>query len=35
MSMASWPAYENYSGNLGIQTLTDILYTHYGPKPAS
>ncbi|GIC89034.1 alpha-glucuronidase [Aspergillus udagawae] len=35
MSMESWPAYENYSGNLGIQTLTDILYTHYGPKPAS
>ncbi|KAK7215630.1 hypothetical protein V2G26_003633 [Clonostachys chloroleuca] len=35
MSMLSWPAYENYTGNLGIQTLTDILYTHYGPKPAS
>lgn len=35
MSMASWPAYENYSGNLGIQTLTDILYTHYGANPAS
>ncbi|PYI17953.1 putative alpha-glucuronidase A [Aspergillus japonicus CBS 114.51] len=35
ISMASWPAYENYSGNLGIQTLTDILYTHYGPSPAS
>ncbi|KAF5022833.1 hypothetical protein F66182_5127 [Fusarium sp. NRRL 66182] len=35
MSMASWPAYENYSGNLGIQTLTDILYAHYGPSPAS
>ncbi|KAJ6274615.1 putative alpha-glucuronidase A [Bipolaris maydis] len=35
MSMKSWPAYENYSGNLGIQTLTDILYTHYGPNPAS
>ncbi|KAK3392911.1 glycoside hydrolase superfamily, partial [Podospora didyma] len=35
ISMASWPAYENYSGNLGIQTLTDILYTHYGPNPAS
>lgn len=28
-------AYENYSGNLGLQTLTDILYTHYGPNPAS
>ncbi|CZS99642.1 probable Probable alpha-glucuronidase A [Rhynchosporium graminicola] len=35
MSMASWPAYENYTGNLGIQTLADITYTHYGPKPAS
>ena len=35
ISMASWPAYESYSGNLGIQTLTDILYTHYGPNPAT
>jgi len=35
MSMQAWPAYENYSGNLGIQTLTDILYTHFGPNPAS
>jgi alpha-glucuronidase len=35
MSMISWPAYENYTGNLGIQTLTDILYTHYGPNPAA
>jgi alpha-glucuronidase len=35
MSMSSWPAYENYTGNLGIQTLTDILYTHYGPNPQS
>ena len=35
ISMESWPAYENYSGNLGIQTLTDILYTHFGPNPAS
>ncbi|KAK3366767.1 glycoside hydrolase superfamily [Lasiosphaeria ovina] len=33
ISMASWPAYENYTGNLGIQTLTDILYTHFGPCP--
>lgn len=33
--MKSWPAYENYSGNLGVQTLTDILYAHYGPNPAS
>ncbi|KAL5390628.1 hypothetical protein DPSP01_001703 [Paraphaeosphaeria sporulosa] len=35
MSMKSWPAYENYTGNLGIQTLTDILYTHFGPNPAT
>lgn len=35
MSMESWPTYENYSGNLGIQTLTDILYSHFGPDPAS
>lgn len=33
MFMESWPAYENYSGNLGEQTLTDILYTHFGPNP--
>ncbi|KAL2266730.1 hypothetical protein VTJ83DRAFT_6082 [Remersonia thermophila] len=35
MSMVSWPAYENYTGNLGVQTLTDILLGHYGPNPAS
>ncbi|KAH8895774.1 alpha-glucuronidase [Thozetella sp. PMI_491] len=35
ISMESWPAYENYTGNLGIQTLTDILFSHYGPNPAS
>lgn len=35
MSMESWPAYENYTGNLGIQTLTDILFNHYGPRAAS
>ncbi len=27
----SWPAYENYSGSLGIGTLTDILGVHFGP----
>jgi alpha-glucuronidase len=27
----SWPAYERYTGNLGIGTLTDILGVHYGP----
>jgi len=35
MSMESWPAYESYSGNLGIQTLTDILFNHYGPNPGA
>ena len=35
ISMESWPAYENYTGNLGIQTLCDILYTHFGPSPGS
>lgn len=31
MLLASWNAYENYTGPLGLQTLTDILGTHYGP----
>lgn len=35
ISMLSWPTYENYTGNLGVQTLVDILYTHFGPSPAS
>ncbi|KAF2967827.1 hypothetical protein GQX73_g5769 [Xylaria multiplex] len=35
MSMQSWEAYENYTGNLGVQTLTDITYNHYGPNPQS
>lgn len=35
LSMKSWPTYENYTGNLGLQTLTDILNKHYGPDPAS
>ncbi|KAI0414254.1 glycoside hydrolase superfamily [Xylaria grammica] len=35
MSMQSWVAYENYTGNLGVQTLTDITYNHYGPNPQS
>ncbi|KAL4881922.1 alpha-glucuronidase A [Aspergillus karnatakaensis] len=35
ISEKSWPAYEDYSGNLGIQTLTDILLGHYGPNPGS
>ncbi|KAF4632309.1 hypothetical protein G7Y89_g5824 [Cudoniella acicularis] len=35
LSLQSWPVYESYTGNLGMQTLTDILYTHFGPNPAS
>lgn len=35
ISMSSWSAYENYTGNLGVQTLTNILLAHYGPNPAS
>ena len=27
----SWPAYENYTGSLGIGTLTDIIGVHFGP----
>jgi alpha-glucuronidase len=34
MSMDSWPAYEQYSGNLGIQTLTDITGNHFGKSTA-
>ena len=31
MLLASWHTYENYTGPLGAQTLTDILGSHYGP----
>lgn len=31
LQMRSWPAYENYSGPLGIGTLTDIIHVHFGP----
>jgi alpha-glucuronidase len=31
MLMESWPVYEGYTGNLGVQTLTDILGSHFGP----
>jgi alpha-glucuronidase len=31
MLMQSWPAYEDYTGPLGLQTLTDIAGSHYGP----
>jgi alpha-glucuronidase len=30
MQLASWRAYENYTGPLGLQTLTDITGNHYG-----
>ncbi|HET9833362.1 MAG TPA: alpha-glucuronidase family glycosyl hydrolase [Vicinamibacterales bacterium] len=29
--LQSWRAYEQYTGNLGIGTLTDIIGAHYGP----
>ena len=32
MLMHSWPAYESYTGPLGLQTLTDITGSHYGPN---
>jgi alpha-glucuronidase len=31
MQLASWPAYEQYTGPLGLQTLTNITGPHYGP----
>jgi alpha-glucuronidase len=31
MQLASWRNYENYTGPLGLQTLTDIVGNHYGP----
>lgn len=35
IQLESWPAYENYTGVLGLQTLTDITGAHYGPAPES
>lgn len=35
MLMSSWPVYERYTGPLGLQTLTNITGTHYGPAPQS
>ena len=32
MLMQSWPTYESYTGPLGMQTLTDITGSHYGPN---
>jgi alpha-glucuronidase len=31
MLLSSWPIYEQYTGPLGLGTLTDILGSHYGP----
>ncbi|HEY1658423.1 MAG TPA: alpha-glucuronidase family glycosyl hydrolase [Candidatus Sulfotelmatobacter sp.] len=31
----SWKAYEDYTGPLGLQTLTSITGSHYGPAPES
>jgi alpha-glucuronidase len=31
MQLASWPAYEDYTGPLGVGGLTDIIEVHYGP----
>ena len=35
LELHSWPAYEDYTGSLGVGTLTDIIQVHYGPAPAS
>ena len=35
MLLSSWHIYENYTGPLGLQTLTNILGPHYGPAPQS
>jgi alpha-glucuronidase len=35
MLMQSWPAYVDYTGFLGSQTLTDITGSHYGPNVES
>ena len=32
IQLESWRNYENYSGNLGLQTLTEMTGTHYGPS---
>ena len=33
--LESWPAYESYTGPLGLETLTNITGPHYGPAPES
>ena len=32
MLLSSWHTYESYTGPLGMQTLTDITGSHYGPN---
>jgi len=32
MLLSSWQTYESYTGPLGMQTLTDITGSHYGPN---
>lgn len=31
MQLSSWHIYEDYTGPLGVGTLTDIIHVHYGP----
>lgn len=31
MQLSSWRIYEDYTGPLGLGTLTDIIHVHYGP----
>ncbi|HTU35445.1 MAG TPA: hypothetical protein VMF66_16700, partial [Candidatus Acidoferrum sp.] len=35
MQLSSWRTYEDYTGPLGLGTLTHILGDHYGPDPQS
>jgi alpha-glucuronidase len=35
MQLNSWHTYENYTGNLGVGTLTNITGNHYDPAPES
>ena len=35
MQFSSWRTYEDYTGPLGLGTLTHILGSHYGPDPES
>jgi alpha-glucuronidase len=35
LELRSWQVYEDYTGNLGVGTLTNILGNHYDPGPES